>query len=75
MGETREPTARERRDQHSAETQAVRDVLLFAAVFGGIVLINAVLGLVLIEVFGSLEPQPSGPSGAIAATSRGGPHP
>lgn len=63
MGENREPITRERRDQRAAEVRALREVVLFAVVFGGAVLINAVLGLVLIEMFGSIDAQPTGRSG------------
>lgn len=68
MDERREPLARH--DQRAAELGAFRDVLLFAAVFGGVVLINAILGLVLLEVFGTLEAQPTGPAEGAAAVSR-----
>jgi hypothetical protein len=60
MGETQGPTTRGQRDHRSSETQALREAALFAVVFGGLVLINAVLGLFLIEVFGSLEARPTG---------------
>lgn len=70
MRETREPFTPDRHDQRAAERQAIRDVFLFALVLGGAVLINAVLGLFLIEVFGSLEPRPTGNLEREAVLSR-----
>lgn len=59
MGEDGGPIVRGRQDLHAAERRALHEVVIFAVVFGSVVLVNAVLGLFLIELYGSMEPQPT----------------
>jgi hypothetical protein len=58
-----EPISRGQLDRRAAEIRALRDTLFVAAFFGGVVLINGVLAILLIEFFQSIgwwEVQPAG---------------
>ena len=44
-----EPISRGRQDRRSAERRALGDALFFAALFGGVVLVNGILAALLIE--------------------------
>jgi hypothetical protein len=63
MTDREEPIAaegRDRRDRRTAEMRALRSVLLFAVILGGVVLANTLIGLVLLEAFDALEAKPAG---------------
>jgi hypothetical protein len=49
MRDDGEPISRGQLDRRAAEIRALRDPLLLAAFFGGVVLINGILALLLIE--------------------------
>ena len=55
MADDGEPMAPGRRDRHAAETRAFRNAVLFGVVLGIVAIINAVLGVMLIDVFESLD--------------------
>ena len=55
MADDGEPITRGRRDRHAAETRAFGNAVLFAVVLGIVVIINAVLGVMLIDLLGSLD--------------------
>jgi hypothetical protein len=57
-----EPIARGQRDRRAAERRALGDAIWLAALVAGAVLLNAVLGLFLLEVFGSGEAQLNTPA-------------
>jgi hypothetical protein len=48
---------------------ALRDAILFALLFGGAVLVNTLLGLLLLDAFGSLEPSPTGTATLLGRVS------
>ena len=59
-------------DRRAAEIKALRDSLFVAAFFGGVVLTNGILAILLIEFFQSIgwwEIQPAGGSEAAGALS------
>ena len=73
MRDDGEPISRGRLDRHAAEIKALRDSLFVAAFFGGVVLINGILAILLIEFFQSIgwwEVQPAEGSDASAALLR-----
>ncbi len=74
MRDDGEPISRGRIDRHAAEIKALRDSLLVAAFFGGVVLINGILAILLIEFFQTIgwwEVQPTGgASEAVALPGR-----
>lgn len=59
MADGRERVGRRWRGRQGAGWRALRDAVLFSVVFGAVVLANTILGLLLIEAFGTLEPQPT----------------
>jgi hypothetical protein len=69
-----EPISRGQLDRRAAEMRALRDSLFAAARFGGVVLINGILAILLIEFFQSIgwwEVQPAGGAeGAVALSGR-----
>jgi hypothetical protein len=63
MRDDGEPISRGQLDRHAADVRALRDSLFVAAFFGGVVLINGILAILLIEFFQSIgwwEVQPAG---------------
>jgi hypothetical protein len=64
------PIGRPRRNRRSAERRAIRDAIWFALVFGAVALINAILGLALIEALGFIDAQAPGSAAGAAACSR-----
>ena len=67
-----EPISRGQLDRRAAEIRALRDALFVAAFFGGVVLINGVLAILLIEFFQSIgwwEVQSAGSAEGAAALS------
>lgn len=63
MRDDGEPISRGQLDRRAAEIRALRDTLFVAGFFGGVVLINGVLAILLIEFFQSIgwwEIQPAG---------------
>jgi hypothetical protein len=75
MRDPGEPISRGQLDRRAADERALRDSLLVAAFFGGVVLINGILAILLIEFFQSIgwwEVQ-SGADGAGAAALSGRP--
>jgi hypothetical protein len=67
-----EPISRGQLDRPAAEMKALRDSLFVAAFFGGVVLINGILAILLIEFFqwiGWWEVQPAGAGEGAAALS------
>jgi hypothetical protein len=59
-------------DRRAAEVRALRDSLFAAALFGGVVLINGLLAILLIEFFQSIgwwDIQPAGGAEGAAALS------
>jgi hypothetical protein len=54
MRDDGEPISRGQLDRRAAEMRALRDSLLVAAFFGGVVLINGILAILLIESFQSI---------------------
>ncbi|HEX5013843.1 MAG TPA: hypothetical protein VFV72_06740 [Candidatus Limnocylindrales bacterium] len=73
-----EPISRGQIDRRAVEMKALRDSVFVAAVFGGVVLINGILAILLIEVFQAIgwwEVQPADRrEGAAALTGRIGAH-
>jgi hypothetical protein len=70
MPDDGEPISRGQLDRRAAEARALRDSLFAAAFFGGVLLINGILAILLIEFFQSIgwwEVQPAGGSEAGAA--------
>jgi hypothetical protein len=61
MRDAGEPVSRGQRDRRAAQRRALREALLFSVVLGGVVIINAVLGLLLIDFFASLDGEPGMP--------------
>ena len=76
MRDEGEPISRGQIDRRAAEIKALRDSLFVAAFFGGVVLINGILAILLIEFFQSIgwwEVQPTGGvEGAAALSGRFG---
>jgi hypothetical protein len=73
MRDDGEPISRGQLDRRAAEIKALRDSLFVAAFFGGVVLINGILAILLIEFFQAIgwwEVQPAGASAAAALSSR-----
>lgn len=63
MPDDGEPISRGQLDRRAAEIKALRDSLVVATFFGGVVLINGILAILLIEFFLSIgwwEVQPAG---------------
>lgn len=63
MRDDGEPISRGQLDRRAAEIRALREALFVVAFFGGVVLINGILAIVLIEFFQSMgwwEVQPAG---------------
>jgi hypothetical protein len=54
MRDNGEPISRGQLDRRAAEIKALRDSLFVAAFFGGVVLINGILAILLIEFFQSI---------------------
>lgn len=54
MRDDGEPISRGQLDRRAAEVRALRDSLFAAAFFGGVVLINGILAILLIEFFQSI---------------------
>ena len=74
MPDDGEPISGGQLDRRAAEMKALRDSLFAAAFFGGVVLINGILAILLIAFFQSIgwwEVQPAG--GAEGATMLTGP--
>jgi hypothetical protein len=72
MRDDGEPISRGQLDRRAAETRALRDSLFAAALFGGVVLINGIVVILLIEFFQSIgwwEVQPAGGAEGAAALS------
>jgi hypothetical protein len=72
LREDGEPISRGQLDRRAAEIKALRDSLFVAAFFGGVVLINGILAIVLIEFFQSIgwwEVQPAAGAEGTAALS------
>jgi hypothetical protein len=72
MRDDGEPISRGQLDLRATEIRALRDSLFVAAFFGGVVLINGILAILLIEFFQAIgwwEVQPAGGSAAAAALS------
>lgn len=53
-----EPISVGRRDRHAVERRALSNALFAAALFGGVVLVNGVLFILLLEFVGVLEATP-----------------
>ena len=73
MRDDGEPISRGQLDRRAAETRALRDSLFAAAFIGGVVLINGILAILLIEFLQSIgwwEIQPTGGAEGAAAVSR-----
>jgi hypothetical protein len=63
MRDDREPISRKQPERRAAEMRTLRDSLFVAAFFSGVVLINGILAILLIEFFRSIgwwEVQPAG---------------
>jgi hypothetical protein len=72
MRDDGEPISRGQLDRRTAEITALRDSLFVAAFFGGVVLINGIVAILLIEFFQSIgwwEVQPAGGTEGAAALS------
>jgi hypothetical protein len=72
MHDDGEPISRGQLDRRPAEIKAYRDSLFVVAFFGGVVLVNGVLAILLIEFFQSIgwwEVQPAGAAEGAAALS------
>lgn len=72
MRDCGEPISRGQLDRRAAEIRALRDSLFAAILFGGVVLINGILAILLIELFQSIgwwEVQPTGAAEGAAALS------
>lgn len=76
MRDDGEPISRGQLDRRAAEIRALRDTLFVAAFFGGAVVINGILAILLIEFFQSIgwsEVQPTGAAeGAAGLAGRFG---
>jgi hypothetical protein len=76
MHDNGEPISRGQLDRRAADTRALRDSLFVAAFFGGAVLINGILAILLMQFFQSIgwwEVQPgAGAEGAAALLGRFG---
>jgi hypothetical protein len=74
MRDDGEPISRGQLDRHAAEVRALRDSLFAAALFGGVVLINGILAILLIEFFQSIGwwevQRAGGAEGAAALAGR-----
>jgi hypothetical protein len=74
MREDGEPISRRQLDRRAAEIKALRDSLFVAAFFGGVVLINGILAILLIEFLQSIGwweiPSTGGAEGAAALSGR-----
>jgi hypothetical protein len=74
MHDDGEPISRGQFDRCAAEARALRDSLFVAAFFGGVVLIDGLLAILLIEFLRSIgwwEVQPAGRAeGAVALSGR-----
>jgi hypothetical protein len=74
MRDDGEPISRGQLDRRAADIRALRDSLLLAAFFGGVVLINGILAILLIEFFQSIGwwevPPATGGEGAAALSGR-----
>lgn len=72
MRDDGEPIGRGQLDRRAADARALRDSLFAAAFFGGVVLIDGILAILLIEFFHSIgwwEIQPTGGAEGAAALS------
>lgn len=72
MRDDGEPISRGQLDRRAAEIKALRDSLFAAAYFGGVILINGILAILLIEFFQSIgwwEIHPTGGAEGAAALS------
>ena len=72
MRDDGEPISRGQLDRRAAEVKALRDSLFAAAVFGGVVLINGILAILLIEFFQSIgwwEVLPAAEADGVGALS------
>jgi hypothetical protein len=73
MRDDREPISRKQPERRAAEMRTLRDSLFVAAFFSGVVLINGILAILLIEFFRSIgwwEVQPATGGEGAAALSR-----
>lgn len=74
MRDDGEPISRGQLDRRAADVKALRDSLFVAAFFAGVILINGLLAILLIEFFQSIgwwEVRPAGGmEGAAALTMR-----
>lgn len=79
MRDDGEPISRGQLDRRAAEARALRNALFAAALFGGVVLINGILAILLIEFFQSIGwwevPVMEGTPGAAVLSSRFRPRP
>jgi hypothetical protein len=76
MPDDGEPISRGQLDRRAAEMRALRGALFVAAFFGGAVLINGILGILLIEFFQAIGwwevPPATGAEGAAALSGQFG---
>jgi hypothetical protein len=74
MHDDGEPISRGQLDRRAAEIRALRNSLFVAAFFGGVVLINGILAILLIEFLQSIgwweAPPAAGAEGAAALSGR-----
>jgi hypothetical protein len=74
MHDDGEPISRGQLDRRAAELRALRDSLFVAAFFGGVVLVNGILAILLIEFLQAIawwDVQPAqGAEGAAALSGR-----
>jgi hypothetical protein len=73
MRDDGEPISRGQLDRRAAEQRALRDSLFVAAFIGGVVLINGILAILLIEFFQSVgwwEGSPAGGAEGAAPSSK-----
>jgi hypothetical protein len=74
MRDDGEPISRGQLDRRAAEMRALRDSLFVAGFFGGVVLINGILAILLIDFFQAIGwwevPSGTGADGAAALSAR-----